>query len=58
MELPKDPVILLSYVNTQLRDFYKSFTELCKAFSVEEETILSKLASIGYEYNAASNQFV
>ena len=22
--IPKDPVMLLSYVNTQLRDFYKS----------------------------------
>ena len=26
MNLPKDPAILLSYINTQLRDFYPSLT--------------------------------
>ena len=25
--LPKDPVILLSYINTQLRDFYPNLDE-------------------------------
>lgn len=25
--LPKDPVILLSYINTQLRDFYPSLDD-------------------------------
>ena len=27
--MPKDPVMLLSYVNTQLRDFYPSLAEFC-----------------------------
>ena len=31
MELPKDPAILVSYLNTQLRDFYPSLEEFCKA---------------------------
>ena len=27
--IPKDPVMLLSYVNTQLRDFYPDIEEMC-----------------------------
>ncbi len=28
--MPKDPVMLLSYVNTQLRDFYPSLAEFLR----------------------------
>ena len=28
LDMPKDPVMLLSFVNTQLRDNYSSITEL------------------------------
>ena len=34
--MPKDPVMLLSYVNTQLRDFYPSLQELCSSLQVSE----------------------
>ena len=37
MNLPKDPVMLLSVVNTKLRDQYASLTELAKAYMVSEE---------------------
>lgn len=55
--LPKDPVILLSYINTQLRDFYGSYEELCKSLSLDKEEIAEKLRSIGYEYQEEINQF-
>lgn len=55
--MPKDPVMLLSFVNTQLRDNYKSLTELCKAFGVEEADITSILNSIDYHYDGSKNQF-
>ncbi|MCI9080550.1 MAG: DUF4250 domain-containing protein [Lachnospiraceae bacterium] len=58
MELPKDPVILLSYINTQLRDFYPSLYELCKSLCVEETLVTHQLLSIGYEYNKDLNKFV
>ena len=29
MTCPSDPVMLLSYINTQLRDHYESLTALC-----------------------------
>jgi hypothetical protein len=58
MQLPRDPVILLSYVNTQLRDTYPSLKELCRALCVEEDGITHALDRIGYAYDAAQNRFL
>ena len=58
MALPNDPMILLSYVNTQLRDFYPSLEEMCKSLSIEQETLCKALAGIDYQYDPARNQFV
>jgi len=58
MQLPRDPVILLSYVNTQLRDAYPSLKELCHALCVEEEGITRSLDGIGYAYDTAQNRFL
>ena len=57
-KFPKDPAMLLSYVNTQLRDFYPSMEELCKAMDVDKCEIDEKLAMIDYEYDPASNRYV
>lgn len=51
-------MILLSYVNTQLRDFYPSLEEMCKSLSIEQETLCKTLAEIDYQYDPARNQFV
>ncbi len=56
--LPNDSAMLLSYINTQLRDNYKSLDELCLSLDVSRGDICSKLASIGYHYSDESNQFV
>lgn len=58
MAIPNDPMILLSYINTQLRDFYTSLDELAKSLDVDAEEIKSKLACIDYEYNSELNRFV
>ncbi len=58
MSIPKDPIILLSYVNTQLRDNYSSLDEMCKVFSINKDELCEKLASINYEYDKDLNKFV
>lgn len=58
MPIPTDPAILLSYINTQLRDNYSSLEELSKSLSVDESEIKSKLSAIGYEYNEELNKFL
>ena len=46
--LPKDPVILLSVINTKLRDFYENLDLLCDDLEADKEDIIDKLNSIGY----------
>lgn len=55
--IPKDPVMLLSYLNTQLRDYYDSLEEMCQALELDSGEIINKLKMINYEYNEESNQF-
>ena len=56
--LPKDPAMLLSVVNTKLRDFYDSLDALCDDLDVARESVEKALAGIGYTYDAEKNQFV
>lgn len=56
--LPGDPVILLSVVNTKLRDFYPNLEALCEDMQADQNEITEKLKMIDYEYDAVRNQFV
>ena len=54
--LPSDPMILLSVVNTKLRDFYPSLQALCDDMEISEADLKEKLAQIDYEYDGLKNQ--
>ena len=56
--IPNDPMILLSFVNTKLRDFYPSLDKMCDDLGCSKEEIESKLSAIDYKYNAELNKFV
>lgn len=56
--LPGDPVMLLSVINTKLRDHYHSLDALCEDMDIAKEEIETKLSTIDYSYDADSNQFV
>lgn len=58
MNLPQDPIMLLSYVNTQLRDNYASLDELCASLDTDRTVIEEKLRAVNYEYDAKRNTFV
>lgn len=55
--LPQDPNILLSYVNTKLRDEYDSLDALCDGLDAVPAELSEKLAEVGYAYDEAANQF-
>lgn len=57
MSLPNDPVMLLSVVNTKLRDIYPSLEELAAAEGTTAEQIVEKLATINYVYDEQRNMF-
>lgn len=55
--IPSDPIILLSFVNTRLRDECKSLDDFCDRYEVDKASLVATLKSIQYTYNEAANQF-
>lgn len=56
--LPSDPIILLSYVNTKLRDEFQSLEDFCQSLDVNEDALIDTLDKIDYHYSKESNQFI
>ena len=56
--IPKDPVMLLSFLNLKLRDFYKSLDDLCEDLEIGRQEITDTLGEIGYHYDKEKNAFV
>ena len=56
-DYPKDPIMLMSWVNMKLRDFYPSLENLCNDLEIDQKWLLDTLASAGFEYNEPLNKF-
>ncbi|MCI9297140.1 MAG: DUF4250 domain-containing protein [Lachnospiraceae bacterium] len=56
--IPSDPIMLLSFVNLKLRDYYESFGAMCEDLDISEEEVRAKLEAVNYHYDAEKNQFV
>lgn len=56
--IPSDPVMLFSFLNLKLRDFYGSLDALCEDLDLSRKEIEDKLGGIGYHYDAEKNKFV
>ena len=60
--IPSDPIMLLSFVNLKLRDYYGSLDAMCEDLDVSkdisEEEVRAKLEAVNYHYDAEKNQFV
>ena len=55
--LPNDPIMLMSVVNTKLRDIYPSLERLCDDLDISEKELTDKLSSAGFTYDPEQNQF-
>lgn len=56
--IPNDPVMLLSFLNMKLRDYYGSLSALCEDLELDSRALQEKLAAIDYRYDEEKNQFV
>lgn len=56
-EYPKDPIMLLSWTNMKLRDFYSSLDELCDDLEIDRKELEDKLKNAGFTYNMELNKF-
>ena len=55
-EFPKDPAILMSYLNMKLRDFYSNLDDLCDDMNIDRRELEDYLAANNLEYNAELNK--
>lgn len=55
--LPQDPAMLMSYINTKLRDVYRSLDDLCDDMHIDKDELTARLAEAGFEYSATNNKF-
>lgn len=58
MELPKDPMMLYSVVNTKLRDYYPSLEALCEDMEISQKELEESLAAAGFIYDQKLNKFI
>lgn len=56
-EYPKDPMMLMSWVNMKLRDFYPSLESLCEDLEIDQKELTDQLSQAGFEYNCEFNKF-
>ncbi len=56
-DYPKDPIMLMSWVNMKLRDFYPSLETMCEDLEIPLDELVEKLSAAGFEYNAQLNKF-
>ena len=56
-DIPQDPFMLLSYINTKLRDQYESLDELCASMDIDRNELMERLERAGFEYMPEINQF-
>ena len=56
--IPKDPVMLLSFVNLKLRDYYQNIEAMCEELDIDRKELEEKLAGIDYHYDRDKNQFI
>ena len=55
--LPNDPMMLMSFINMKLRDFYPDLDALCEDMDIDKGQLLEKLASAGFEYSTENKRF-
>ena len=56
--IPKDPVMLLSFANMKLRDFYSSLDDMCEDLQLDRKELEKKLGAIDYANDENVNQFI
>ena len=56
-DYPKDPIMLMSWTNMKLRDYYPSLEKLCDDLEIDQDFLVETLKSAGFEYNPDLNKF-
>lgn len=55
--LPKDPVMLMSFINMKMRDEYRTLEEFCAAYGLEETKLKAEMENAGFSWMPGIRQF-
>ena len=55
--LPKDPAMLVSFINMKLRDEYRTLEDFCAVYGLNESELKSQLEAEGFDWMPGCRQF-
>lgn len=55
--IPQDPMMLMSFINMKLRDFYPSLDALCEDLEISRKELEERLGKAGFEYSEENKRF-
>lgn len=55
--LPKDPAMLMSFVNMKLRNEYRTLEDLCTVYGINPDELKSQMEAAGFEWLPGERQF-
>lgn len=55
--LPKDPVMLMSFINMKMRDEYRTLEDFCASYSLDEAKLKAEMTANGFDWNPQTRQF-
>lgn len=55
--LPKDPVMLMSFVNMKMRDEYRTLEDFCAVYGLKEDSLKASMEAAGFEWMPDIRQF-
>lgn len=55
--IPQDPIMLMSWLNLKLRDFYPDLDSLCDDLGLDRKEIEEKMKAAGFEYSEEHRKF-
>ena len=58
MNVPKDPIILASFINTKLRDEFQTLESACENLEIDKQELIEKMESVGLFYDKENNCFL
>lgn len=55
--MPKDPVMLMSFVNMKLRNEYRTLEDFCAAYGLKESELKAEMEAAGFDWQPGIRQF-
>lgn len=55
--LPKDPAMLMSFINMKMRDEYRTLEDFCAVYGLDETELKASMEAEGYDWMPDIRQF-